>query len=72
MKIFYNAKVRNVSIVLTIVHFIAMIFTPGLRWNSDPKTAGFWMAAASAILSTLIVNWILVLVLTKKKGENDN
>lgn len=71
MRIFYNVKVRKASIILTILHFIALIFTPGTSWSSDPTEAGFWMAAGSAIISTLVINWILVQVFTMKKGEKN-
>jgi hypothetical protein len=70
MKIFFNPTVRNVSIALAIVQFLAMIFTPGLRWSSDPKETGFWWAAFDVILSTLVINWFFVLVFTKKKSKN--
>ena len=69
MRIFFNTKVRNVSIVLTIVQFLAMIFTPGLQWSSNPGEWGFWIAFFRAVSSTLLINWILVLAFTKKENH---
>lgn len=56
MKIFANKKIRNVSIVLMVIHALALMYTPGGSWNHNPKELGFWLAICSAVISTVVFN----------------
>lgn len=67
MKLFASRKIRNVSVVLTILHFLALISTRG-PWSSDPTTYGFWRAVFSAVTSTIVIN-VLFVVFGGRKGE---
>lgn len=60
MKIFVNKKIRNVSIVLTIMHALALMYTPRGPWSRDPGDAGFWIAVFSAVFSTIVLNVFFV------------
>ncbi|WP_159468599.1 hypothetical protein [Dyadobacter sp. 3J3] len=60
MKIFANKKIRNVSIVLTVIHALALMFTPRTSWSYDPKEIGFWLAIFSAVSSTVVFNLFFV------------
>lgn len=60
MKIFANKKIRNVSIVLTIIHALALMYTPRTSWSPNPKEMGFWLAICSAVFSTVVINLFFV------------
>ncbi|WP_254412915.1 hypothetical protein [Dyadobacter diqingensis] len=60
MKIFANKKIRSISIVLTIIHALALMFTPGGSWSSNPKEIGFWIAIFSAVTSTIVLNVVFL------------
>jgi len=60
MKLFFNKKVRNISIVLTVIHALALMFTTGGTWSPDPTELGFWLAIWSAVSSTVVLNLIFV------------
>jgi len=60
MKIFLNKKIRNVSLVLTVVHALALMYTPGNSWSHNPAELGFWIAIWSAVSSTLVLNFLFV------------
>jgi hypothetical protein len=66
MKIFINDKIRNISIMLAIIHCLALMYTQGGSWSTDPKDAGFWLAIFSAITSTIVINVLLSCLLIKK------
>jgi hypothetical protein len=68
MKIFINKWVQNVSIVLTVVHAIALMYTPA-PWSSNPRDAGFWIAVFSAVTSTILINLTFVLFAGRKRSE---
>ena len=67
MKIFVNDKIRNISILLTIIHCLALMYTPGGPWSHNPREAGFWIAIVSAVTSTIVINKIFVIFATKKE-----
>lgn len=60
MKIFYNKKMRNFSIILTAIHALALMYVPRGPWSSNPKEAGFWIAIGSAVISTLVFNLFFI------------
>lgn len=60
MKIFANKKIRNVSIVLTVIHALALMYTPRTSWSHNPKELGFWLAICSAVFSTVAFNVFFV------------
>ena len=65
MKIFINNKIRNVSILLTVIHCVALMYTPG-PWSNNPKEAGFWLAIVSSVTGTIVINKLFVIFADKR------
>lgn len=68
MKIFVDRKIRNVSILLTTVHFLILISTLG-PWSINPKEFGFWKALFTSITSTIVINVLFVVFSNKGKEQ---
>ena len=60
MKIFANKKIRNVSLVLMVIHALALMYTPGTSYSHNPKELGFWLAVWSSVSSTVVLNIFFV------------
>lgn len=69
MRIFINKKIRNVSIVLTVIHGLALMYNPGGARSLDPKSSGFWIAIISAVTSTIVINVLLVFFVNNKENH---
>lgn len=67
MKLFVNAKARNITLVVGLVQFLVMIYTPGLEWSSDPQDYTFWKAFFSVIINFIFLNWCFAFFSQKKQ-----